>query len=327
MAPEKTENNRHRVLITGGAGFIGSNLVSYLNRRMPSWEVAVLDDLSTGLKENLLGSRCDFFEGSILDASLLEEAASGANSIVHLAAIGSVPKSILAPFPTHDANVTGTLKVLEVARTMNIPQVVVASSSAVYGSNPTLPKRESDWVRPMSPYGVSKLATESYALAYSYSFGLQTLALRFFNVYGPRQRSDHDYAAVIPKFLSASLQNQTIVIDGDGTQSRDFTFVGSVCTALVEALKAKLHSQSPINLAFGTNTTINDLVKVIERLSSQAVKVEFANPRVGDVLASRADPRRMRELFPDLKPVPLEEGVQETLEWLKGNLSSPTDLD
>jgi UDP-glucose 4-epimerase len=179
----------------------------------------------------------------------------------------------------------------------------------------------------MSPYGVSKLATESYALAYSYSFGLQTLALRFFNVYGPRQRSDHDYAAVIPKFLSASLQNQNIVIDGDGTQSRDFTFVGSVCTALVEALKAKLHSQSPINLAFGTNTTINDLVKVIERLSSQAVKVEFANPRVGDVLASRADPRRMRELFPDLKPVPLEEGVQETLEWLKGNLSSPTDLD
>lgn len=305
----------NRVLITGGAGFIGSNLVHHFNRESPETEIVVLDDLSTGLARNLRFSTHKFLKGSILNRRLLRKSAEGADSIVHLAAMGSVPRSILAPRPTHDANITGTLNVLEVARELGIPHVVVASSSSVYGANPALPKDETDWTRPLSPYAVSKLATESYALAYGSSYGLETLALRFFNVYGPRQRADHLYAAVVPKFIAAAASRTALSVHGDGNQSRDFTFVGSVCSALVQSVNNRITSATPINLAFGNSTSLLGLVGLLQEFFPHQLRLDFTPTRAGDVRASQANPERMRALFPDLKPVDLSRGIRETVDW------------
>ena len=249
-----------KVLITGGAGFIGSNLARHINDVSPEWEVRLLDDLSTGYRENIDGLNAELFEGSILDFELLTRAAAGVDSIVHLAAIPSVPRSVAAPRPTHEANTTGTLNVLEAARDLGIDQVLVASSSSVYGSNPALPKSEFDWTRPMSPYGVSKQATEGYTIAYNFSYGTKNFAFRFFNVYGPGQAAGHAYAAVIPKFLDAALSKEPLTVHGDGRQSRDFTFVGTVCAVIATAITERTTSNDPVNLAFGTNTTLLELI-------------------------------------------------------------------
>ena len=203
------------VLITGGAGFIGSNLARYLLEHHLVGDVRVLDDFSTGYRHNLDGIDVVVTEGSILDYQTLVAAADGVDAIVHLAAIPSVPRSIANPRASHEANATGTLNVLEAARQVGVEQVIVASSSSVYGSNPQLPKSEYDWTRPMSPYAVSKLATEGYALAYQFSYGLKTLAFRFFNVFGPGQAAGHAYAAVIPQFLDAALRGQPAEVYGD----------------------------------------------------------------------------------------------------------------
>ena len=227
-----------KVLITGGAGFIGANLSRALTRSSAIDEVRVLDDLSTGTRANLDGVdgvEVRFTEGSVLDYELLRKVSDGVDSIVHLAAIASVPLSLATP-ATHDAGATGTLNVFEAARELGVPHVVVASSSAVYGSNPKLPISEDDWTRPLSPYAVSKMATEGYALAYQASYGMKTLAFRFFNVYGPLQPAEHAYAAVIPKFIDAALTGRPLTICGDGTQSRDFTFVTDICQVIVSAV-------------------------------------------------------------------------------------------
>lgn len=242
-----------RLLITGGAGFVGSNLARLALTH--GHEVAVIDDLSTGYEDNLHGLDLRFVRGSILNGELLADAIGGADSVVHLAALGSVPRSIIDPVATHAANATGTLAVLEAARAQGVSHVVAASSSSVYGLNPALPKSEREWVRPMSPYAVSKLATEQYPLAYQQSFGMSTLAFRFFNVYGPRQRAGHVYAAVIPTFIDALMRNEPLTVNGDGSHSRDFTFVGTVCRVLLETSERRLSHPEPVNLAFGTNTT------------------------------------------------------------------------
>lgn len=207
-----------RVLVTGAAGFIGSHVCERLFA--DGHGVVGIDDLSTGSISNLDGIGVRLVEGSILDADALAEAMSGADAIVHLAARPSVPRSIIDPVASHEANATGTLRVLEAARTLDDPIVVVASSSSVYGANPTLPKREDLAVQPLSPYAVSKLATEQYTLAWQHSYGLRTLAFRFFNVFGPRQAPGHAYAAVIPAFTHAALTGVPLTIHGDGTQSR-----------------------------------------------------------------------------------------------------------
>ena len=225
-----------RVLITGGAGFIGMNLSRVLIDR--GHQVVILDDLSTGFPENLDDLDVEFMRASILDTQALARASAGADSIVHLAALGSVPRSISNPFATHEANATGTLRVLEAAREVGA-RVISASSSSVYGSNPALPKSEREWVRPMSPYAVTKLATEQYTLAYQQSFGLDTLAFRFFNVYGPGQRAGHAYAAVIPIFIEALIRGEPLPINGDGSNSRDFTFVGTLCSVLLNAIEGR----------------------------------------------------------------------------------------
>lgn len=305
-----------QLLITGGAGFIGSNLARVA--LADGHSVRVLDNLSTGRRENLDTLDVDFIEASILDMDAVTKAMEGVDSVVHLAAIPSVPRSVANPRASHEANTTGTLNVLEGARTAQVKHLSCASSSSVYGANPKLPKSEFDYTRPMSPYAVSKQATEGYTLAYQFSYGLPTMAFRFFNVYGPGQAADHDYAAVIPKFLDAALHDRPVTIHGDGTQSRDFTYVDTVCSVLLQAGVRQVTSTEPVNLAFQTNTSLLELLDLMETQLGHPIARENTDPRVGDVKASQADCSRVLELFPDVEPIGLDEGLQRTSEWMKG---------
>lgn len=303
------------VVITGGAGFIGSNLAELALAH--GHRVTVIDDLSTGLEDNLDGLDVRFVRGSILDDDALADALTDVDSVVHLAALGSVPRSIKDPFGSHAANATGTLTVLEAARATGVDHVICASSSSVYGLNPALPKHEREWVRPMSPYAVTKLATEQYTLAYQQSYDMQTLAFRFFNVYGPRQRAGHVYAAVVPTFLDALLRGEPLWINGDGSYSRDFTYVGTVCSVLLDAVERKVSHPEPVNLAFGTNTTLLELTRQIEAAADATVDVRHREPRPGDVPHSQADNSSLRGLFPDVVPTKLDEGLRTTLDWFR----------
>lgn len=304
-----------RVLITGGAGFIGSNLARAALAE--GHEVVVLDDLSTGYAANLAGLDVRFYQGSVNDSDTLDAVLQDVDAVVHLAARGSVPRSMLDPVATHHANATGTLSLLEGARRAGVRHVVTSSSSSVYGLNPALPKSEREWVRPLSPYAVSKLAGEQYLLAYQQSFGLETLAFRLFNVYGPRQMPGHAYAAVVPVFLDAMLRGLRVPVHGDGLQSRDFTYVGTVCAVLLDAVTRRVSHPEPVNLAFGTNTTVAALVEELERVSGLPADVVHQPSRPGDVRASQADNRVLMSLFPSVDPVPLRDGLTETLAWFK----------
>lgn len=302
------------IVITGGAGFIGSNLAELALAR--GHRVTVIDDLSTGFADNLDGLDVRFVYGSILDDAALADAVADADSVIHLAALGSVPRSIKDPFGSHAANATGTLTVLEAARAAGVDHVICASSSSVYGLNPALPKNEREWVRPMSPYAVTKLATEQYTLAYQQSFGMQTLAFRFFNVYGPRQRAGHVYAAVIPTFLDALLHGEPLWINGDGSNSRDFTYVGTVCSVLLDAAERRVSHPEPVNLAFGTNTTLLELTEFVESVTGLAPDVRHREPRPGDVPHSQADNAVLRTLFPSVASVDLAVGLRSTHLWM-----------
>lgn len=315
-----------RVLITGGAGFIGSNLAKYINKHSADTEVRVIDDFSTGYETNLDVADVEIVRASILDYDELVVAANGVDSIVHLAAIPSVPRSIANPVASHAANATGTLNVLEAARQAKVNHVVVASSSSVYGSNPNLPKSEFDWTRPMSPYAVSKAATEGYAIAYQFSYGLKTLAFRFFNVFGPGQAAGHAYAAVIPKFLEAALDGRPVEVHGDGLQSRDFTYVDTVCAVIHSAIKSQTHSLDPVNLAYGTNTTLLSLLEALESQLGMRIDRVHTVPRTGDVRASQADNCRVRELFPHVQPVDLTEGLAATVKWFEQTKRETSNL-
>lgn len=306
-----------KVLITGGAGFIGSNLARIMATSDAALGVRVFDDLSTGSLENLTGLDLDFVQGTLLDYRAVEAAAKGVDSIVHLGAIPSVPRSIANPRASHEANTTGTLNVLEAARANGVQHVVVASSSSVYGSNPKLPKSEDDYTRPMSPYAVSKLATEGYALAYQSSYAIKTLAFRFFNVYGPGQSADHAYAAVIPRFIESALDGRPLEVHGDGTQSRDFTFVDTVCNVISRAVAQGLSRPFPVNLAFNTNTSLLELIEGLESALGHALERKHVAPRASDVKASQADASSVTELFPGVQPVPLHDGLAATVAWFR----------
>ena len=304
-----------QLLITGGAGFIGSNLARLA--LADGHRVRVLDDLSTGRAANLTGLDVDLVQDTLLDPDAVLAAMRGAEAVVHLGAIPSVPRSIADPRATHDANTTGTLNVLEAARSAGVRHVSVASSSSVYGANPAMPKSELDYCRPLSPYAVSKQATEGYALAYQVSYGLPTLAFRFFNVYGPGQAPDHDYAAVVPRFLRAALLDEPVTVHGDGTQSRDFTYVDTVGAVLLAAAVRGVVSPEPVNLAYRTNTTLLELLDLVEVEVGHRVRRLHTEPRVGDVRASQADSTRVTELFGEVEPVALADGLAATAAWLR----------
>jgi UDP-glucose 4-epimerase len=304
-----------KITVTGGAGFIGANLARELLGR--GHEVTVIDDLSTGRKQNLDGLDVQFVEGSILDDGSLDAAVAGSTSVVHLAARPSVPKSVVDPVSSHTVNATGTLTVLEAVRRHGVGHIVVASSSSVYGANPVLPKHEDLVPMPVSPYAASKLATEQYALAWAASYGLEALAFRFFNVFGPLQPAGHDYAAVVPAFVEAALAGVALPVHGDGTQSRDFTFVGDVVRVLADAADQKVASASPVNLAFGTRTTLLELISQLEGVLGQPLDRDHQPLRAGDVPHSQADQSRFRQLFPDVEAVPLVEGLEATVAWFR----------
>ena len=309
-----------RVLVTGGAGFIGANLCRALLATPGVVEVVALDDLSTGDPANLDGvDGVELVVGSILDADLLDSIVPGTTSIVHLAARPSVPRSISDPMASNEVNTTGTLRVLEAARHHGGVHVVVASSSSVYGANPVLPKSEDLTPMPVSPYAVSKLATESYALAYGHSYGLPTLAFRFFNVFGPLQAPGHAYAAVIPVFVDAALAGTPLPVHGDGRQTRDFTYVGTVCSVLADAVVRRVTDVRPVNLAFGTRVSLLEVVELLEHELGRSLDRTHTDPRVGDVRDSQADQGKLRGLFPDVRPVPLDEGLRATIAWFEAS--------
>lgn len=304
-----------KILVTGGAGFIGSNLCELLAADDDIDEVRVIDDLSTGSKSNLAGVSVSLTEASILDGAALAEAAAGVDAIVHLAALGSVPRSVADPERTHEVNATGTLRVLMAGRDNN-SHVILASSSSVYGANKRLPKAEDMLCQPLSPYAVSKLATEQYGNAFAEVYDMDVLPFRFFNVYGPRQRAGHVYAAVIPVFVDAALRGLPLPVNGDGSQSRDFTYVGTVTETIRKAILQRVTSD-PVNLAFGSRTTLLELTDLISEQTGDDVRLEHRDARPGDVPHSQADSAKLQSLFPELKAVPLKTGLRETVEWMR----------
>lgn len=310
-----------RVTVTGGAGFIGSNLVGTLVRTPGITAVQVIDDLSTGFRANLAAyPQVRLHEGSILDAALLREVFTTTDAVIHLAARPSVPRSISDPVASHEANATGTLRVLEAAREAGGLHTVVASSSSVYGGNPTLPKSEDLKAEPLSPYAVSKLAAETYALAYATCFELPVLPFRFFNVFGPGQPAGHAYAAVVPAFIDAAMQGVPIPRHGDGEQSRDFTYVGTVADVLTRAVLGRVTSDTAVNLAFGSRRTINDVIDELGRQLDIPLAIAQLPDRAGDVRHSQADQRRLLSLFPDVAPVPFETGLAATIDWFRARM-------
>lgn len=306
-----------KIMVTGGAGFIGAGLCRALAERGD--RVTALDDLSTGYATNLAGTGVQLVAGSILDRDLLDEAAGTATTIVHLAARPSVQRSIEDPLRSHDVNVTGTLNVLEAAR-LTGAHVILASSSSVYGDVDGPVRHEELPARPLSPYGAGKLAAEAYTLAYAATFQLPVLPMRFFNVYGPLQSSDHAHPAVIPAFIDAAMRGQTLIVNGDGLQTRDFTDVGTVVTTLVDAIDRQVTSESPVNLAFGTRTSVLELTQLIGELLDRPVTIRHNEARRGDIRESQASPALVRKLFPTIVPLSLRIGLTRTIEWFSSEL-------
>ena len=305
-----------RYLVTGGAGFIGSHLVEHLLER--GEDVVVLDDFSTGRRENLepFQDRIRLVEGSITDPAACAEAAEGAAYVFHQAALGSVPRSVEDPVATHEANLTGTLNVLKAAHDAGVRRVVYAASSSAYGDTPELPKREDMFPLPRSPYAVTKLGGEQYCRAFHASYGLETVSLRYFNVFGARQDPASQYAAVIPLFAMAALENRSPTIHGDGEQTRDFTHISNVVRANMLALEAPAAALGEVfNVGCGERISINRLWKEIRALTGATAEAEHTPPRPGDVRDSLASLDRIRALLGYEPEVDLEEGLRRTVEW------------
>ena len=302
-----------KIAVTGGAGFIGSNLVERLLSK--GHEVTVVDDLSTGLKSNLDLNKITFYELSLTDRDGLAKALNGVDAIVHLGARGSVPRSLKNPIATHDVNATGTLNVLEAARS-NGAQVIFSSSSSVYGRNGQLPKDESMWLSPLTPYAASKLAAEGYVQAYGAAYEVPVTLLRFFNVFGPKQRPDHEYAAVLPKWIWKAMNSEAIDVYGDGSQTRDFTYVRTVLDVIEDAINRGVRTEGAVNLAYGNRIS---LLTTIELLKGHFpdLKVNFLGDRPGDVKNSQNDPVLLKKLFPSVVPTEFELALNETVNWLK----------
>ena len=304
-----------RVVVTGGAGFIGAHTCGALVAG--GHEVVAFDDLSTGRSENLQGTGASLVVGTILEPENLDAVFTDADAVVHLAARSSVPRSFDEPRATVDVNVAGTVHVLDaVVRAGRGAHVVVASSSTVYGSNPALPKHEGLEPRPMNPYGISKLAAEAAAFASE----ADVLVFRFFNVFGPMQTATTTYASVVPAFIDAALRDAPLPVHGDGRQTRDFTYVGAVATAVADAVGRRVVDERPVNLAFGSRVSVLELADAIGAVLGRQLKLDFRSGRCGDMRDTQADTRRFSALFPDADPVDLKEGLQATIDWFRSNL-------
>ncbi|HWS98879.1 MAG TPA: SDR family oxidoreductase [Pyrinomonadaceae bacterium] len=306
------------VLVTGGAGFIGSHIAQGMASR--GARVRVIDDLSTGHRENLeeIGGDVDFRQANLADGRSLASALEDVELVFHEAAIPSVPRSVKNPLETHVACVDATFALLNAARERGVRRVVYAASSSAYGDQPTLPKVEDMRPEPLSPYAAAKLVGEYYCQVFTRVYNLETVCLRYFNVFGPRQDPSSEYSGVVSRFISALLSDERPVIYGDGEQSRDFTYIGDVVEANARAAETKAGVGRVINFARGERTTLNQLLEAVKKITGRAdVEAEYREPRKGDVRHSLADITRARELLGYTPQVSLEEGLRHTIDWWK----------
>lgn len=317
-----------RYLITGIAGFIGSNIAEYLINA--GEKVTGLDNFSTGKKETVTylnnlpnHHNLDIIEGDIRDADICKTACSKADFVLHQAALGSVPRSMKYPLLYNDVNITGTLNMLNAAKENDIKRFVFASSSSVYGDTPVLPKVETMPTNPKSPYALSKLTGEHYCKLFNDVYNLNTIALRYFNVFGPRQDPESQYAAVIPKFITALLKNESPTIYGDGSQTRDFTFISNVIQANLASCNASPEAfGNAFNIGCGGNTSINHLAQIIKKETHSTSDINYVDARDGDVKDSQADTEKSQRLL-NLPPFEsLESGLKKTTNWYKNTVST-----
>ena len=324
MDEGEKEKSGMKILVTGGAGFIGSNLVEHLLDRQDIIQVRVLDNLATGntrnIKPFLNHPKFEFIEGDIRNYETCRKASEGIDAVSHQAALGSVPRSINDPLTTNAVNITGTLNIFTAAREAGVQRVVYAASSSTYGDHPDLPKVEDRIGNPLSPYAVTKYVNELYAKVYADIYGLEMIGLRYFNVFGPRQDPNGAYAAVIPLFMKAVLDNQPPKINGDGEHSRDFTFVANVVQANVLSLftENKKALNQVYNIAYGEQTTLNELFEYIKSIAGSDLAPMYGPERKGDVKHSLADISKAARLL-DYQPLlSVKDGLKQSFEWYRG---------
>jgi nucleoside-diphosphate-sugar epimerase len=312
-------NSAEKYLVTGGAGFIGSHLVRRL--LADGKTVRVVDNLSTGEISRLSDLRADieFIEGDLANEEISRKATAGIAYAFHEAAIPSVQRSVQDPVGTNRANITATLNLLESSRKAGVQRLVYAASSSAYGDTPTLPKQENMRPRPLSPYALQKLAGEQYCKLYFDIYGLETVSLRYFNVFGPRQDPNSEYSAVVPKFTSKLLAGEAITVYGDGEQSRDFTYIENVVEANLLALRSPRAAGHVVNVGCGARISLNELVRILENELATKAKVHYESAKPGDVRHSLADIRRAKELLDYEPTVMIQEGLRRTIEAMKKN--------
>ena len=310
-----------RYVVTGGAGFIGSNTVDELVRRGES--VVVLDDLSAGKEENLaeIRNKISFIKGSITDLEAVRRAMHEADYVLHLAARTSVPRSVKDPIETNKVNIEGTLNVLVAARDAKVKRVVLAASSSAYGETPTLPKTEAMLPEPISPYGVTKYVCEIYAQMFGKVYGLPSVSLRYFNVFGPRQDPHSQYSGVLAKFCSAFLENTEPVVFGDGEQTRDFTYIENVVQANLLACEAPAAAGKTINIGTGARISLNQTLQLLREINGNSPETKYEPAREGDIRDSQADITLARELLKYEPTVDFPDGLRRTFDWYKESQS------
>ncbi len=306
-----------RALVTGGAGFIGSHLVEGLLAR--GYEVTVLDNYATGRHENLarVVNQIHFVEGDVRNLTTVHSVMRKVDVVFHEAALPSVARSVKNPLESNEVNITGTLNVLVAARDAEVRRVVLAGSSSAYGNTPTLPKVETMPPEPLSPYAISKLAGELYARSFANLYGLSTATLRYFNVFGPRQDPTTQYAGVIAKFVTCALAGKPYPVNGDGEQSRDFSYIENVVQANLLAAEAKFDGGQVINIAFGQRTTLNQIIAALNELTGQNLPANYGPERAGDVRHSHADLTRAKQILGYVPAIDVREGLRRTLEWYR----------
>lgn len=306
-----------KVLVTGGAGFIGCNLVRRFIKEKA--KVRVFDNFSTGKRQNLndVYDKIELVEGDLRDFALVLEATQGVDIIFHEAALPSVIRSVKAPNTTNDVNITGTLNLLEAARVNNVRRVIYASSSSIYGDSLILPKKEDMIPDPLSPYAVSKITGEHYMKVFHRLYGIETVILRYFNVYGPFQDPTSEYSGVIAKFITAFLSNKPITVHGDGEQSRDFTYVDDVVEANILAVDADASGEI-FNVACGTRNTLNQMIEILKSIfNKKEYEITYTEPRPGDVKHSQAEVSKIREKLNFSAAISFERGLRRTVDWYR----------